>query len=144
MKVPNPFSLPVHPPLVHFPVALLALAWGCLVLRYMTGDLRWDARARMLQIAGVISLPVVMVAALIDTRGFGFAVHAKWGAPLIWHALTGLVVATLATTHMLWRRRYPAEQMTGSIAVRDMVMASTTLWLLIAIGLIAAEMVFAS
>jgi uncharacterized membrane protein len=138
----NPFRLPVHPPFVHFPVAMLTLVWGMLVLRYATGDIRWDARARLMHLIGVASLPIVLATAIIDTRGFRFVTDARWDAALIWHALAGGVVAAVVFAHFLWRRRYAAEQLTGRLAVMDLTLASVAFWTLLAATLLAGEMVY--
>lgn len=140
----NPFRLPIHPPIVHFPVALLTLVWAMLVLRYVTGDIRWDARARLLHVIGIASIPVVLVTALIDTRGFDFIVEPRWDAPLIWHALVGLTVAGVAVTHFFWRRRYTAEKLVGRLAVADLTLASVSFWGVLFAGLLAGEMVYAT
>lgn len=140
----DPFRLPVHAPLVHFPVALLTLVWGMLVLRYVTGDERWDTRARLLHAIAVVSLPFVLIAALIDTRGFDFVVHPEWDAPLIWHALIGLAVASVTAGHFLWRRRYEPAELNGRLAFADLAVASVSFWGLVLLGLLAGEMVFAT
>ena len=140
----NPFRLPVHPPLVHFPVALLALVWAFLVLRYATGDVRWDARARLMHLIAVCSLPVVMVAAIIDTRGLGFVIHPRFDAPLIWHALGGVVISAIFVVHFRWRRSFAPEQFAGRRGVIDLTMASAGFWGMVTIGLLAGEMVFAA
>lgn len=138
----NPFRLPVHPPFVHFPVALVTLVWGMLVIRYTTGDPKWDERARLLHAIGVLSLPFVLATALIDTRGFRFITNARWDAALIWHALIGGVVAALVVTHFVWRRRYTAQQLVGRLAVLDLTLASVAFWSLLAATLLAGEMVY--
>jgi uncharacterized membrane protein len=138
----DPFRLPVHAPLVHFPVALLTLVWGMLLLRYVTGDERWDERARLLHAIAALSLPFVLAAALIDTRGFEFVIHAQWNEALIWHALVGLVVALMTVGHFFWRRRYTPAQLTGRLAVADLAIASVAFWGLVVLGLLAGEMVF--
>lgn len=138
----NPFRLPVHPPFVHFPVALITLFWVLLVIRYVTGDARWDARARLFHVIGVASIPIVLLTALIDTRGVGFLTDPRWDAPLIWHAIGGSAVAALTVAHFFWRRRYTAEQLAGRLAVADITLASVALWALVAAGLLAGEMVY--
>lgn len=140
----NPFRLPIHPPIVHFPVALLTLVWGMLVLRYVTGDVRWDSRARLLHLIGIASIPVVFVTALIDTRGFDFLLEPRWDAPLIWHALGGLSVAAVAVTHFFWRRRYAPEKIVGRLVVADLALASLSFWGVLLVGLLAGEMVYAT
>ena len=140
----NPFRLPIHPPIVHFPVALLTIVWAMLVLRYVTGDVRWDARARLIHAIGIASIPVVLVTALIDTRGLGFVTEPRWDAPLIWHALGGLTVAGLAAGHFFWRRRYAPEKLVGRLAVADIALASVAFWGVVFVGLLAGEMVYAT
>ncbi|HVL32155.1 MAG TPA: DUF2231 domain-containing protein [Actinomycetota bacterium] len=140
----NPFRLPVHPPLVHFPIALLVLAWIFLLIRYSTGDVRWDERSRLIERIGVATLPVVVIAAVIDTRGFSFLSPPRWDAPLVWHALGGICVSIVFAGHLLWRTRFPVGRLTGRLAALDLSVASFGVWLLLAVGLIAGEMVYAS
>jgi uncharacterized membrane protein len=140
----DPFRLPVHPAIVHFPVALLTIVWGMLVLRYVTGHPKWDTRARLFHLIGVASIPVALVAAIIDTRGFEFVTSPRWDAPLIWHALGGLLLAGATVGHFLWRRRYTPEALVGRLAVADIALASVVLWGLIGVSLLAGEMVYAT
>jgi len=139
----NPFRLPIHAPVVHFPIALLSIAWGMLVFRYATGDARWDARARSFYALGIATLPLAMITAVVDTRGFQFVTHPRWDAALIWHAIAGLVVMALTVAHFLWRRRYGSDQLVGGLAVADLALASVAFWALVTVGLLAGEMVFA-
>ena len=83
-------DLPLHPIVVHFPLALLALAWLCLVIHYVRGGDVWSQRAGLLEVVGVVALLPTVVAGFVDTRGFGFMIHARWDAPLIWHSIAGL------------------------------------------------------
>ena len=140
----DPFRLPIHPAIVHFPVALLTVTWGMLVARYVTGHPKWDSRARLIHAIGVTSIPFALVAAIVDTRGFGFVTEARWDSPLIWHALGGLVVAGLTVGHFAWRRQYTPEALVGRLAVADIALASLVLWSLIGVSLLAGEMVYAT
>ena len=138
----NPFALPVHPAIVHFPVAMLSAAWVCLLLRYGTGDERWDARSRLFEIVGVVALPLTIVAAFIDTRGIAFLLEPRTDAPLIWHMTSGLVTATAFTAHYLWRRKRTAREFAGRRAVGDVALATFGMLALVAAGLLGGEMVF--
>jgi len=135
--------MPVHPPLVHFPIAMLTVAWAMLIIRYTTGDPKWDRMARPFQVIGVASLPLVLISAVIDTRGFNFITQVRWDAPLIWHAIAGVLTASLFAGHFLWRRRYQPEEFRGTLAVLDVGVASVGVWVLLTAGLLAAEMVYA-
>jgi uncharacterized membrane protein len=130
----NPFALPVHPAIVHFPVAMLSAAWVCLLLRYATGDERWDGRSRIFEIVGVVALPLTIAAAFIDTRGIGFLLEPRTDAPLIWHMTAGLVTAGAFTAHYLWRHRLPVAA--------DVALATLGMLALVAAGLLAGEMVY--
>ncbi|HYZ91221.1 MAG TPA: DUF2231 domain-containing protein [Actinomycetota bacterium] len=130
----NPFALPVHPAIVHFPVAMLSAAWVCLLVRYATGDERWDGRSRLFELVGVVALPLTIATAFIDTRGIGFLLEPRTDAPLIWHMAAGLVTAGAFTAHYLWRRRLPVA---GDVALATLGMIA-----LVAAGLLAGEMVF--
>ena len=138
----NPFALPVHPAVVHIPVAMLSAAWVCLLLRYATGDQRWDARSRLFEIVGVVALPLTIAAAFVDTRGIGFLLEPRTDAPLIWHMTAGLVTAGAFTTHYVWRRGRPAMEMHGRRAIVDVALATLGILGLVAAGLLAGEMVY--
>jgi uncharacterized membrane protein len=138
----NPFALPVHPAIVHFPMAMLSVAWACLLIRYATGDERWDGRSRLFELVGVVALPLTIVAAFIDTRGFEFLLEPRTDAPLIWHMTAGLVSAGAFAGHYLWRRRSDASDMKGLRAVGDVALATFGMVALLAAGLLASEMVY--
>lgn len=140
--MPNPFALPVHPAIVHFPVAMLTATWVCLIVRYVTGDERWDERSRLFELVGVAALPITILAAFIDTRGFGFILRPRFDAPLIWHMTAGLTAAAVFSGHYLWRRRYKPAELAGRLAVVDVVSASLGMCALFGAGLIAAEIVY--
>jgi uncharacterized membrane protein len=137
----NPFSLPVHPIVVHFPMAMLSAAWVSLVIRYLTGRIRFGEWSRIFEAIGVATLPVAVATALIDTRGLSFAINPRWDAPLIWHAIGGLVAGGVFTVHYVWRRRAAAGE--GGSAVLDVGLPTIGLWLLVLTGLIAGEMIYA-
>jgi hypothetical protein len=113
-----------------------------LLLRYATGDLRWDGRSRFFEVVGVVALPLTIAAAFVDTRGIDFLVHPRTDAPLIWHMTAGLVAAGSFTTHYLWRRRRDAADITGARAIGDVALATLGMLGLLAAGLLASEMVF--
>lgn len=138
----NPFALPVHPAIVHFPIAMLSAAWVCLLLRYGTGDERWDVRSRLFEIVGVVSLPLTIVAAFIDTRGIGFLLEPRTDAPLIWHMTAGLVSAGAFGAHYLWRRKRQPAELRGRRAIGDVALATFGMLGLVAAGLLGGEMVF--
>jgi uncharacterized membrane protein len=138
----NPFALPVHPILVHFSIAMLTAAWVCLLARYATGNERWDDRWRLFELVGVVALPPTIITAFIDTRGFRFLIHPRADAPLIWHMVSGLVASAAFGVHYMWRRRRPTHELTGSLAVRDVALATLGMLALVASGLIAGEMVY--
>lgn len=135
------FALPLHPAVVHFPVAMLTATWVCLLARYLTGRLEWDRRADLFEVVGVLTLPVAMITAVIDTRGLGFVLRPRWDVPLIWHALAGLAVALIFAGHLRWRRQRCAE-LVGRQAVIDLSLVTAGLWCLLVTGLIGGEMVF--
>jgi uncharacterized membrane protein len=134
-------DLPLHPIVVHFPLALLGLAWLCLAIHYARGADVWAQRAGLLELAGVVALLPTVVAGFVDTRGFDFVVHARWDAPLIWHAISGLTASAVFVGHYLWRRRIP-ERPTGARAVVDLGLVTLGFWLLVLTGTIAGEMVY--
>lgn len=136
----NPLDLPIHPAIVHFPLALLVLSWVCLLLQNGWRPQPWAERARLLELAGVVSLPFAIVAGLVDLRGFDELVSPRWDLPLVWHVISALSAATLFTAHTLWRRGRDVSQ--GAAAVVDVVIPTAAVWLLVLAGSIAGEMVY--
>lgn len=134
----DPLLLPIHPPFVHFPMALFAVAWGLLVFGYVSGNLIWNERARLFELFGVASLPLVFATALIDTRGIEFVIKPRWDAPLIWHALSALVGAGLFVLHFFLSR----DKTKNLSLAWDLGLPTLGLWVLLATGLIAAEMIY--
>jgi uncharacterized membrane protein len=138
----NPFTLPVHPAIVHFPMAMLAAAWASLVLRYLTGRMRFADLGGTFELVGVLSLPLAVASGVVDTRGVSFLADPRWDAPLIWHVIGAIVAGGFFTAHYLWRRRALRNEQTPS-RVPDLVLPTLGFWLLVVAGLIAGEMVYA-
>jgi uncharacterized membrane protein len=138
----NPLALPIHPILVHFSIAMLTAGWICLIVRYAARDPRWEDRWRMFELVGVFTLPLTIVTAFIDTRGFGFLVHARTGTPLIWHMTAGLVSSVAFAGHYVWRRRVVGDRTTSSVVAWDLALITFAMIALVASGLIAGEMVY--
>jgi uncharacterized membrane protein len=138
--MPNPFAQPVHPMLVHFPIAMLTAAWVCVVVRYVTGDLRWDERTRLMEVIGVVALAPTLVAGIIDTRGLGFLTKPRFDQPVIWHVLAAVMAAGFFTAHFLWRRRRP-EIFGRRLVAQDLGLATLGMSALLLAGMIGGEMV---
>jgi uncharacterized membrane protein len=121
---------------------MLTAGWVCLLVRYASGDARWEDRWRVFELVGVLTLVPTIVAGFVDTRGFGFLIDPRTDAPLIWHMTSGFVTAAAFGAHYLWRRRIRTENLTRSIAARDLALATFAMIALVATGLIAGEMVY--
>lgn len=137
----NPLDLPVHPALVHFPIAMLMAAWVCVLLRHGLRARVWDDRVRLFETIGVATLPVVIVAGWVDLRGFDAVLSPRWSQPLIWHLLAGIATTALFTTHFAWRRG--RDVVVGSAALLDVGLSTAAAWTLLLTGAIAGEMVYA-
>lgn len=139
----NPFDLPVHPAVVHFPLAMLSATWVCLLLWHGTGATTWWSRARIFETVGVLTLPVTIAAGFVDLRGIGPLTAARWDQPLIWHVLAALGGSTLFVAHAVITRRRLAGSTHASMAV-DLGLATGGLWLIVLAGMLAGEMVYAT
>lgn len=132
------WDMPIHPALVHFPIAFLFTASVLIVVRHATGRLTLERYIAPLLVAGVMTLPVVMLGGLRDAGWLDLFRNADAGQPLIWHALVSTGTAASAASHLAVRARSA-----GSPArLVDMSMAATTAWLLVTTGLLAGEMVY--
>ena len=136
----NPFVLPVHPMVVHFPLALLILAWVCLILQHGYRAEPWGERVRFLEWIGVASFVPTVIAGVIDLRGFAELASPRWNLPLIWHVIAAMTAVVLFTGHAFWRRG--RDVMHGSGAVIDVGVATVALWSMVLAGAIAGEMVY--
>lgn len=136
----NPFDLPVHPMLVHFPLAFLILAWVCLILQHGYRAEPWGERARLLEWLGIATFPFTIVAGVIDLRGVDQLTSPQWDRPLIWHVTAAVTGAALFTGHAFWRRH--RDVMSGGAAVLDVALATTALWSIVLAGAIAGELVY--
>lgn len=136
----NPLDLPVHPALVHFPIAMLVAAWVCILARHGLRSAVWDDRAQLFEVVGVATLPPVILAGVVDLRGIGPLLEARWSQPLIWHVLAALASSTLFAVHWFWRRR--RDVTIGAAAAVDVGLSTAALWLLVLAGAIAGEMVY--
>lgn len=139
----NPFDLPVHPIVVHFPIAMLAAAWVCTLVASVTGRPEWGERTRLFELIGVATLPVTIIAGFIDTRGLGPIAERRWDQPLIWHVIVSLVFSAVFAGHFFWRRRQPEVPAYRSAAI-DVVWVTLGFWGFVLTGAIAGEMVYAA
>lgn len=136
----NPLDLPVHPAIVHFPLALLVLSWVCVLLQHGTASESWAERARLLELVGVSTLPFAILAGVVDLRGVSLLLSPDWDLPLIWHVLAALASAALFTAHLFWRRHRDVQA--RGAAVVDVAMSTSATWLLVLAGAIAGELVY--
>lgn len=136
----NPFDLPIHPAVVHFPIAMLTAAWLCVLFRHASNDAVWEERSRLFEAIGVLTLPITIAAGFVDLRGLGPLTETRWDQPLIWHVLTASAGSVVFTTHYLTTRR--ATPSSSIPAVADVGLSTLALWLIVFSGLLAAEMVY--
>lgn len=136
----NPFDLPVHPAVVHFPIAMLTAAWICVLLRHSTGSGLWRERARLFETIGVLTLPITIAAGFIDLRGLGTLTETRWDQPLIWHVTTAFAGSALFAVHAFTSRR--VELAGHAEAALDVGLSTVALWLIVLAGLLSGEMVY--
>ncbi|HET9444086.1 MAG TPA: DUF2231 domain-containing protein [Acidimicrobiales bacterium] len=139
----NPLALPVHPIVVHFPIALLTVAWVSLLVGHLRPAGPWTARARVFETIGVAALPLTILAGFVDTRGVEFVLRRRWDLPLLWHTLVALAASATFAAHWAWGRR-AARRGGDTSPWADVGLATAGLWLVLMAGLIAGEMVYAA
>lgn len=142
MAMPDPsfWSLPIHPAIVHFPVAMLSTAWFLTVVAHLTHPARGVDLSRALEWIGVLALPFAIASGLRDA-GLDFLAERRWDQPLIWHFLSATTAATLFTTHALWRRAVGRDRALAAPWI-DLGLSTAGFWSLLIAGLIAGEMIF--
>ncbi len=138
----NPFALPIHPVVVHFPQAMLAAAWVCLLAVHLTGKEQWRDRERLFEAIGVWTLPLALVGGFVDTRGFEPLTSPRFDQPLIWHIVAATAGCAAYAARFAWSRRPALVRRTSRWATTDVVLATAGLWLLVLAGAIAGEMVY--
>jgi uncharacterized membrane protein len=133
-------ALPLHPALVHFPIALLSLSWAFGLASQATDVARWGELATTFEWIGLAFVPFTMAAGFLDAGGPDFLLEPQWGEPLIWHFLCSTGAAGLFAIHAVWRRRQgPTARPDPRL---DIGLTTAGFWLLVMTGLIAGEMVF--
>jgi uncharacterized membrane protein len=133
-------ALPLHPALVHFPIALLSLSWAFGLAWQATATARWGELAVAFEWLGLAFVPFTMVAGFLDAGGIDFLLEPRWDEPLIWHFLCSTGAAVLFAAHAAWRRRL--GPITRPDPRLDLGLPTAGFWLLVMTGLIAGEMVF--
>ena len=133
-------ALPLHPALVHFPVALFSLTWFFVLVGHATGR---ESRATLvtpLEWIALAFVPPTILTGIADAGGLGFLLEPAWGEPLIWHFLLSTGAAGAFAVHAVWRRQAVAR---GTVSAwRDVGLTTVGFSLLLMTGLIAGEMVF--
>jgi uncharacterized membrane protein len=134
-------ELPVHPIVVHFPIALLTITWALIVAGHAGwGDSeRWLTHAPTLEWIGIIAFVPTVFTGFYDAGWFELFDDAPLSQPLIWHVLAGLTTVAIYTTHAVWRRGRAIE---GTAVWIDLGLVSTGFWSLTMTGLLAGEVVF--
>lgn len=135
-------DLPIHPIVVHFPIAMLTTAWVLLVLGHATADgkRRFLGHVFMFEAIGVLAFVPSIITGFRDAGWLEVFREASWSGPLLWHLVTGLLAGAVFSVHTWWRRRTVVE---GRAIAVDLGLASVGFWLLLMTGLLAGEVVFA-
>lgn len=134
-------ALPVHPIVVHFPIALLTIVAFLVFLRHGRGRDELETFIMPALTTGVAILPIVFLAGLRDAGWGDLWTDRAWDQPLMWHAIAGSTTIILFVVYFLLRRSWVAQNYVRPRA--DLYLSTAGLWLLIMTGLIAGEMVYA-
>ncbi|MFZ9628767.1 MAG: DUF2231 domain-containing protein [Ilumatobacteraceae bacterium] len=133
------WDMPWHPALVHFPIAFLFTASVLVIARHATGRAALERHIAPLLVVGTATLPFVVLTGVRDAGWFGIFGEFELGEPLLWHVLAALATITSAAGHLVTRVRR-RESLTPRT---DLAFATSTAWLLLLTGLLAAEVVYA-
>lgn len=132
------WDMPWHPALVHFPIAFLFTSSVLILVRHSTGRAALERHIAPLLAVGTATFPFVVIAGFRDAGWFGMFGELDPGEPLMWHVLAALATIGVVVTHLRARIRGG-----GQLTPRaDIAFATTTAWLLVLTGLLAAEVVY--
>lgn len=129
----------MHPVFVHFPIAMLTVTWGLVVVHYWSGSVAVDRLVAPFEWIGVAFLPVVILTGFRDAEWLDFILEVEWDQPLIWHFIVSLTASVVFAAHVFWRRKYRTD---GGGRWMDLGLTTVGFWLLVVTGLIAGEMVY--
>jgi uncharacterized membrane protein len=132
-------DLPIHPPFVHFPVALLSISWVSLVIAHATGSAAVARFAGTAEWVGLAFVPVTLVTGLADVGDTTFVTQIDWTQPLIWHAILSTAAVALFALHAVRRTFWRSGSLKPATAL---ALSGTAFWLLTIAGLVAGEMVY--
>ncbi|MFZ9016166.1 MAG: DUF2231 domain-containing protein [Ilumatobacteraceae bacterium] len=134
-------DLPVHPIVVHFPIAMLTMAWLSIIAVHAGwGDTaRWQTLIGPFEWIGVVSFVPTVLTGFRDAGWFDLFTFASWSQPLIWHVVLGSTTVVVFSVHALWRRE---RDVIGRAVWFDVGVASVGFWGLVATGLLAGEVVY--
>lgn len=129
----------MHPVFVHFPIAMLTVTWGLVVVHYWSGSAAVDRLVAPFEWIGVGFLPVVILTGFRDAEWLEFILEVEWDQPLIWHFIVSLTASVVFAVHVFWRWRRRTD---GEGRWVDLGLTTAGFWLLVVTGLIAGEMVY--
>lgn len=131
-------AIPVHPAVVHFPIAFLVAAWVLVVAGHLAGRPGWLVLADTFERPGVALAPLALLTGLGDAGGTQL-LAIPLDQPLPWHALLAAGAVAVFGLHAGWRLRVrdAAARRPGL----DLALASAGCWLLVGAGMLGAELV---
>ncbi|MGQ4878773.1 DUF2231 domain-containing protein [Billgrantia sp. LNSP4103-1] len=125
---------PLHPTLVHFPIACLMLVVGSDVLFLFYGDMFWARVSLWLAGIGALGGWVASIAGLIDL----ITVRRIRELVLGWcHAILAVMMLSLASLNWLWRLLHPTDLLPWAVGLTLM-----TAGLIVLAGIIGGMLVY--